>query len=86
VTHKSPGVDYSTLFPSWFTLSVETYAPNNASDPPLDENSTDFPLTMLTITDTIDIENGSHSMSNSEKGKSNLDLNSSVQNMNCFTF
>jgi len=75
VTHNPSVVDGSTLSSSWFTLPVETHVSNNTSGPPSEENkkSTDVhPLTItVTTTDSIEIENDFHNMSNSEKGKLN---------------
>jgi len=82
VTHNPPVVDGLTLILSWFTLPVQTHLSNNTSGPPSEENKKSIdvhPLTMmLATTDSIEIENDSYNMSNSEKGKSNLVLDSSV--------
>jgi len=82
VTHKPPaGVDYSTLFPSWFTLSVETYVSNNSSDPPSEENSTAVDSTSTTIS-ILDSVQGSKNVplveSRAAGGKSYIDMTITV--------
>ncbi|XP_022166847.1 serine proteinase stubble-like [Myzus persicae] len=67
VTHNPPGVDGLTLTPSLITLPVKTHVSNPTGAPPDEKSTYVSPSTMmLTTTDSIDIENGPHNMSNNE--------------------
>jgi len=79
VTHNPPVIDGLTFIPTSFMLPVEAHVSNNTIGSSSEENKNNIvahhPLTMmLTTTDSIDIENDSHNMSNNEKSKLNLDF------------
>lgn len=67
MTHNQPGLNTPVLI----KLTVETHNVSNTSRAPPDEKSTFVvPSTMMsTTTDSINIENSSHNMSNTEEGK-----------------
>ncbi|XP_025190361.1 serine proteinase stubble-like [Melanaphis sacchari] len=68
VTHSSPDLNNLTFTPWYNTFAVENNV-SNTTDAPLEEKSTfiNSSTIILTTTDSPNIENGSHNMSNTEE-------------------